>query len=109
MCAARQGRFWEAHDLLYRHQASWSPLPEPGEYFRLLADSAGLDRRMLEECFVTGAVRGLIEQETQLNLRSGISSTPSFIIEDRLLPGAAPIDTWRPILDSIFAVKTRGE
>jgi protein-disulfide isomerase len=108
MCAASQDRFWEAHDLLYEHQASWGGLPEPGEFFRTLADSAGLDRQRLEECFDTGAVRALIEQEVQLNIRSGIQSTPSFVIEDQLLPGAAPIDVWRPILDSIFVVKTGG-
>src|SRR5438876_6581875 len=26
MCAAREGKFWPAHDLLYRRQTSWAPL-----------------------------------------------------------------------------------
>jgi protein-disulfide isomerase len=106
MCAAMQDRFWPVHDLLYRHQATWARLSQPAPYFRQLADSAGLDRAKLEQCFNTGAVRRLIQQEVQMNVRAGIRSTPTFVIERGLLEGAVPLEDWRPILDSIFAAKT---
>ncbi|MGD2135477.1 MAG: DsbA family protein [Gemmatimonadales bacterium] len=108
MCGAMQDRFWPIHDLLYRHQAAWSPLDDPSEFFFALADSADLSRERLEDCFRSGAVRELIRREVDLNWRAGVQSTPSFIIEDRLLAGAAPIDVWRPILDSIYQAKTEG-
>ena len=107
MCAAMQDRFWQVHDLLYRHQGAWAPLQDPAPYFRELADSARLDRGKLETCFSTGAVRQMIQQEVQMNQRAGIHSTPSFIVENGLLEGFHPIEVWRPILDSMFLAKTR--
>lgn len=106
MCAARQGRFWQAHDLLFRHQEAWAKLEQPGPFLMALADSVPLGRESLEHCVTTGAVRPLIQAEAEMSWRAGIKSTPSFVIEGGLLPGAAPIDMWRPILDSIYAAKT---
>ncbi len=107
MCAARQDQFWPVHDLLYRHQARWAQMEDPSFYFIALGDSAQLSRDRLRECFDSGSVRWLIEAEAQMNWRSGITSTPSFIIEGALLGGAAPMDIWRPILDSIYTEKTK--
>ena len=44
MCAAKQGKFWPVHDLLFRNQKTWAPLTAPAEYFLTFADSASLDR-----------------------------------------------------------------
>lgn len=106
MCAARQDRFWPVHDLLYRYQATWARLNDPGAYFRTLADSARLDRRALEQCFEQGSVRWLIQAEAEMSWRAGITSTPSFIVEGGILKGHAPMEVWRPILDSLYAEKT---
>lgn len=105
MCAAAQDRFWPVHDLLFRHQQQWARLSDPGPYFWQLADSARLRQGDLEECLNTGQVRQLIQLEAENNFRSGLRSTPAFVIENGVLPGFAPIDVWRPILDSIYAAK----
>jgi len=107
MCAALQDRFWPAHDMLYQYQDQWSPLPDPGPYFMTLGDSAGLAASELRDCFNTGAVRGIVQQEIEMNFRSGISSTPSFVVEGILVPGIAPIEAWRPLLDSLYTAKTQ--
>ena len=106
MCAAAQDRFWPVHDLLYEHQGAWAPLDDPSSYFFQLASVAGLDLTALQTCFEKGTVRRLIQEEGQLNVRSGVRSTPSFVIEGGLLIGAQPIEVWRPILDSLVAVRT---
>jgi protein-disulfide isomerase len=107
MCAARQDRFWPAHDLLFRHQEQWAGLAEPGPYFVQLGDSADLEADDLVDCFDTGAMQGLIQYEARLNAQSGIRSTPSFVVEGLLIPGALPLENWRPVLDSIYTDKTR--
>jgi protein-disulfide isomerase len=106
MCAAAQDRFWPIHDLLYEHQSAWAELDDASPYFFRLAGLAGLDLTALQECFEAGAVRQLIQEEVQLNVRSGVRSTPSFVIEGGLLVGAQPIEVWRPILDSLIAART---
>ncbi len=108
MCAAKQDRFWPVHDLLFRYQDAWGPLPEPTDYFNSLADSASLEPNALADCLETGAVRWLIRNEAVTIAQSGVRSTPSFIIEGGLLQGAEPIETWRPILDSLFLAVTTG-
>lgn len=109
MCATKQDQFWPVHDLLFRYQDDWARLNDPAPYFLALADSVTLDRDLLMRCFNSGEVRWLIQQEAQINVRSGLRSTPTFIVEEMLLPGYAPIEQWRPLLDSAFARKTRGE
>lgn len=106
MCAARQDRFWPMHDLLYRHQPAWAPLPDPRAALLALGDSAGLDRARLRACLSSGATRDEVEQDRQRAWRSGARSTPTFYIEGGLLQGAAPVGVFRQVLDSIYRVRT---
>ena len=108
MCAARQGKFWALHDLLFRHQERWESLHEPGTFFLALGDSAGADRDQLAQCVRSGAVRDLVRQDAEGSARSGARSTPSFYIEGGIMAGAQPIEVFRQVLDSIIRVKTDG-
>lgn len=108
MCAAKQNKFWQVHDLLFRNQKVWAPLDAPGEYLLTFADSASLDKTRFQECLTSGATRAEIESDAQAALKSGANSTPSFYIEGGLLAGAQPASVFGPILDSIYAVKTTG-
>ena len=80
-------------------------LAAPAEYFRALGDSASLSSTDLETCFASGEVRAIVQNEVQAVWRSGINSTPSFMIEGGILRGAQPIEVWRPILDSLVEAK----
>lgn len=106
MCAARQGKFWPVHDLLFRNQKVWAPLKAPAEYFLTFADSASLDRAAFQTCLSADATRAEVESDAAAAVRSGATSTPSFYIEGGLLAGAQPVAVFRPILDSIYAAKT---
>lgn len=105
MCAARQNRFWPVHDLLFRHQARWSELREPGSFFLALGDSAGADRDSLVACLRSNATRAMVQSDAAAAIRSGARSTPSFYIEGGMMAGTHPISVWRPILDSIIRSK----
>jgi len=106
MCAARQDRFWPMHDLLFATQTDWAALADPAPYFRTLADSAGMSQQSLGDCMATGETQAMVQAETEASWQAGVKSTPSFIVQGALLAGAAPIDIWRPILDSIFTATT---
>lgn len=107
MCAARQGRFWQVHDLLFRHQRRWASLAEPGTFFLGLADSARTDRTAMAECLRAGAVRDLVRRDAEGAAGSGARSTPAFYIEGGILEGAQPIEVFRQVLDSIYTSRTR--
>ena len=107
MCAARQGKFWEVHDLLFRNQAAWGPLKEPGAYFLTFADSAGLEKAALQQCLKARETVAEIEADANGAIRAGANSTPTFYIEGGLLAGAYPAAAFRQIFDSIYAERTR--
>jgi len=108
MCGARQGKFWQLHDLLFRNQQRWAGLAEPGNYFLSLGDSAGANRDTLASCLREGTMRALVRADAEGAVRSGARSTPTFYIEGGLLVGAQPVEVFRPVLDSIVRVKTPG-
>ncbi|MGH7645357.1 MAG: DsbA family protein [Gemmatimonadales bacterium] len=105
MCAARQDRFWNMHDVLFQRQPQWAPLREPDSYLLALADSAGVDRVGLLQCLTARATLPEIEADAQRAARSGARSTPTFYIEGGLLRGAAPVAVFRAVLDSIHRVR----
>ena len=107
MCAAREGRFWPAHDILFRRQTDWSELPNPSDFLLALADSLKLPRERIRACLAGGLTRELIKDDAAGAMRSGATSTPTFYIEGGMLVGALPVEVWRPILDSVYRAKTR--
>jgi len=104
-CAARQQKFWTMHDLLYRHQPEWGPLPDPEAYFLGLADSAHLGIDSARACLRSHVALPEIEADAQSARRAGANATPSFYIEGGLLDGAWPAPDFRRILDSIYRVR----
>jgi protein-disulfide isomerase len=106
MCAARQHKFWQMHDVLFRHQERWAELQEPGSFFLSLGDSVGTNRNQLQECLQSAAMRAVVKADFDGARRSGASSTPTFYIEGGLLVGAQPFGLFKTVLDSIIRTKT---
>lgn len=107
MCAAREGKFWPAHDLLYRRQDVWAPLKNPAAFLLSLADSLKIPRSRITPCLEKGETRAMVRSDSEGSVKAGASSTPTFYIEGALMKGAYPVEVWRPILDSIVRVKAR--
>ena len=107
MCAAREGKFWPAHDLLYRRQEVWAPLKNPAAFLLSLADSLKIPRARIMPCLEKGETRELVRSDSEGSVKSGAGSTPTFYVEGGILAGAYPPEVWRPILDSVIRVKTR--
>jgi len=107
MCAARVGKFWPVHDLLFTYQEKWAPLKDPGPFLITLADSAGIPRDDLTGCLQAHETRDLVQSEAEGAAKSGVSSTPTVYIEGvGMLRGAAPLEAYRQILDSLYKEKT---
>jgi len=105
MCAGRQGKFWEAHNLVFRTQATWSPLRDPGPFLTSLVDSLRLPKAPMARCLESAATRQEVESDTEGSIRAGANSTPTFYIEGGLMAGAQPLPVFRKVLDSIVAVR----
>jgi protein-disulfide isomerase len=95
MCAARQGKFWPMHDILFRRQQQWAGLSEPGTVFLAYGDSVGANREALTSCVRDGTMRNVVRADAEGAVRSGARSTPSFYVEGGLIA----------VLDSIIRAK----
>ena len=107
MCAAVQDRFWPVHDGIFATQDQWRALPDAVPVFDSIAARAGVEMAGWRRCMTTHATRDLIAADAERAERSGINSTPSFIIGTQLVSGAHPAEVFRPLLDSAVAAAGR--
>ena len=71
--AGAQGRFWEMHDLMFRHQERLDDLPG-------LAAALNLDVRRFVEDLVNHVHAPKVRQDFMSGVRSGVNGTPTFFI-----------------------------
>jgi len=84
-CAGEQDNYWGMHDKLFANQASLSV-----DNYRDWAGEIGLDRARFDECLDSGAMAEEVEQDHADGLAYGVSGTPVFFINGRMLSGAKP-------------------
>ena len=107
VCAARQEKFWPAHDLLYETQPQWARLPNPGPFLVGQMRTLRLDEKKMLACLESGEAQEEVRLDAEGAARSGATSTPSFYIEGGMMSGAQPVGVFRGILDSIVATKKK--
>lgn len=107
VCAALQGKFWAAHDMLYASQAQWEKLKNPVPFFHSKIASLALKDGEMTECLQSGRASAMLKDDIAGAQKSGVESTPSFYIEGGIMAGAQPVAVFRRILDSIYRVKTK--
>ena len=108
MCAAAQDKFWPVHDGIFDAQGEWHDDADAVPTFTAIAQHAGVDLTTWRACMQGHQTRPLIEADAERAMRSGIESTPSFIVGNQLVAGAYPVGVFRQVLDSALAVAARG-
>jgi protein-disulfide isomerase len=93
-CAAEQGKFWQYQDLLFSSPEELSP-----DRLTQLARELGLQVERFSECVETAKFQPSIEKDIEEGKKFGLNTTPTFIINNRLLPGAPPSDRFKQIID----------
>jgi protein-disulfide isomerase len=81
--AARQGRFWEMHDLLFADQGR---LEDPHLWQR--AEQLGLDVEQFEADRRSDAIQGRVRRDFQSGVRAGVVTTPTLFAGDRRWAGS---------------------
>jgi protein-disulfide isomerase len=110
MCAGAQGKFWQMHDALFTTQNKWEAMSSPAVMFDSLAQANGLDMKRWRSCVSSGEMKPLIEADHDRASRAGAEATPSFMIGNKILTGAQPLDELRKAIDSALVnskTKTR--
>jgi protein-disulfide isomerase len=90
LAARNQGNYEAFHWALMETDGSFDR-----EHIFSVAQSVGLDTEQLARDMEDPALDGLIEKNAALANALGISGTPAFIVGDRLIGGALPLEHFR--------------
>ena len=84
--AARQGRFWEMHDMLYAEQALWSVVDDPLTYFDGYATTLALNLEQLHADMELPEVRAKILADQRGGISARVMATPTMFVNGRQIP-----------------------
>ncbi len=112
-CAADQNLFWPYHDVLFQRQgrAGWASEGNLKSFAREVAAAlpeGRFDLDDFDDCVESGIKELVVEEEAReaadvLRALLGRLSTPNFLINGQVVPGAQPIDVFRDVIDSLVA------
>jgi len=95
-CAAEQGKFWQYHDKLF---AAQSGLAFTDSSLKGYARELRLQEANFDACLAAGKYRSKVERETTTAAYLGGRGTPMFLVNEWLLVGAQPFETFQKAID----------
>lgn len=99
-CAGDQGKFWEYHKNLYEAPGDLSAAD-----LAKRATDLGLDSAAFEACTASNKHDALIKTNYDDGAALGVTGTPAFFINGRMLVGAQPIEQFRDIINDELSRK----
>jgi protein-disulfide isomerase len=97
-CANDQGKFWEMHDKLFSNQSKLQV-----EGLKQSATEIGLDAAAFNQCLDSGKYTAEVQKDAEEGASYGVTGTPAFFINGRLLSGAQPLENFVTVIDEELA------
>lgn len=86
-CAARQGKFWEMHDLLFANHKNLSPSVWAGYASRI-----GLNTETFNTCLSQKQTADAVQQDLSDGRKYQVQGTPSFFVNGTMARGEKELD-----------------
>ena len=102
LCAAEQNKFWEFHDHLFANQSRLT-VPDLKQH----ATTLGLDATAFNACVDARKYRAEVDRDMEAAEEAGVTGTPAFFINGRLLGGAQPFEAFQRVIDDELARQKR--
>jgi protein-disulfide isomerase len=99
-CAGEQGAYWKFHNDLFSGQFQLGR----AAYEQYAAD-LGLDTAAFTACLDDHHTQAEVKADALDATRLGLTGTPSFVINGRILIGALPFEQFKAIIDEELAAK----
>jgi protein-disulfide isomerase len=94
-CAGDQGKYWEMHDKLFAQNGKLD-VPDLKAAAR---EVQGIDGGKFDQCLDSGAKAKEVEANKKAGDDAGVSGTPAFFVNGRLLSGAQPPEAFKALID----------
>lgn len=95
-CAAKQGKFWEMHDEIFKANAAGTMSVAK---WKEAAKALKLDSAKFDKCLDSGETAAAIAQAEQEGASSGIAGTPGTFVNGQLVEGAVPYATLKQVIE----------
>jgi protein-disulfide isomerase len=99
-CAGVQDDYWKYHDALFNQQYGLNRAA-----YEHYASDLGLDLSAFTACLDSQKFQSEIQADAADAARVGITGTPSFVINGRILIGALPFSEFKTVIDEELAAK----
>jgi protein-disulfide isomerase len=101
-CAFEQGKFWEYHDTMFAEQAKQGQgtVAYGAPELKKWAAQIGLDSAKFDSCLDSAKYNDEIDQDMTDGAKYGVSGTPSFFINGKLMVGAQPLAAFKAAIDA---------
>ena len=93
-CAHEQGKFWAYHDALFAAAPKASP-----DDLKSLAQQSGVELHGFEACLSSGKFATAIATDIDEGKKAGVTGTPAFFVNGRMIGGAQPLEQFVRIID----------
>jgi len=105
-CSGSAGRFWQMHDILFDRVEQWKSAEDPVGLFVNWAEEIGIDPESYGRCLRNDVTAPLQVADYDSALRSGITSTPFFVVGDSVaIRGVVSADRFRAAVDSVLVAR----
>jgi len=93
-CAQDQGQYWQFHDWLFQNQRTMNR-----ETMIAQAGELGMDVEVFEACIEKQTYAGRVVSDAQEARSFGITGTPGFLVNGRVLSGAQPLESFETVIN----------
>ena len=94
-CANEQGKFREMHDIIFENQKTMSIADLKGHAVKL-----GLDTTKFNSCLDSKKYKANVDRDASLGNEVGVSGTPAFFVNGKLISGAQAFATFKSTIDA---------
>ena len=105
-CAKDQGKFWVFHDALYAAEGKDGQEHNGNlnrELFVKIAGDVGMNATQFGECYDANKYAQVVQDTVKAAQGSGVNATPTSFVNDQLIQGAQPFDTFKTAIDAALA------
>lgn len=109
--AAKQGKFWEMHDLLYETQdpqgkTGWVASSNPLSIFEGFAQQLGMNVEQFKTDFASEEVNDLINADISVGKEVPVNGTPTFVLDGKKIENPTSLEEFSKLIDEAIKSKT---
>jgi protein-disulfide isomerase len=101
-CAADENKFWEYHDILFANWTGENVGDFSPDKLRQFASAIHLNLDQFNTCLSVGIHSDQVSKDAADAKAAGVSGTPAFIVNGKLVEGAQPYSTFQQTIDALL-------